>query len=665
MAEDYGRAEWREDAGAALAEAERRIAVAADTGADTLDFSDLTALTALPKGLGDLPSLRKLFAGYRRPDGAVTDYFGHQLTDIFVLDQAHNLTMLDLTSTGVTDLSVLSGLTALTELNLSHTGVTDLTALSGLTGLTALELIGTNVTDLSRLSGLTGLATLDLSATRVTDLSALSGFTGLATLYLSGTGMTDLSALANLTGLTALDLSGTRVTELSALSGLTELATLDLSHTRVTNLSALAGLTGLTELDLSHTRVTNLSTLAGLTGLTELDLSGTGVTELSALSGLIGLATLNLSATGVTDLSALSGLTGLTALHLSHTGVTDLSALSGLTGLTALDLSGTRVTDLSVLLRIPRFADETAEGLRNGGTPAANPQTNPHMSGLSNLPPKDCAIAVVRYLKGLPDQPTKIGQTPPTLAQSLAEASPIALTTRDGKLTAVNAGTPERLAPKELSIRLQALRVHLAALQEEAASKQLPAAIRQRFERYAVPLAEAEPTYLLLDGPMAVLKGGLRDKYTVEALDGGFVAGWRALVKMHSDLRPLLLPPDEPDDLPPLKPDTTAEMGQEIADQLVAIFDAPDARLAVDPSVIDAVKAAGEFFEAANLERSKKTTWIKRGVYVIGGLVSLIILGGAASDGLLQIGAWLTSSQGQYILTKLQPIFEFIKGLFV
>ena len=48
MAEDYGRAEWREETGAAQAEALRRMVLAADTGADTLDFSDLVAMTALP-----------------------------------------------------------------------------------------------------------------------------------------------------------------------------------------------------------------------------------------------------------------------------------------------------------------------------------------------------------------------------------------------------------------------------------------------------------------------------------------------------------------------------------------------------------------------------------------------------------------------------------------
>lgn len=391
----------------------RRIARAAETGADTLDFSDLTALTALPTGLVDVPSLRKLFAGRRPSDDKSTIFSNHQLADISVLDHAHNLTRLDLTNTGVTDLS----------------------ALSGLTGLTALHLCAMRVSDLSALAGLTGLAELDLSDTRVADLSTLSG----------------------------------------------------------------------------------------------------------------------------------------------------------LTGLTRLNLWGTRVSDLSGLLHIPKFAEGTAEGLQINYTPAADPITNPHLSALSKLPPKDCAIAVVRYLKGLtPDQPPPNGTATPTLA----EASPIGLTTRDGKLTAVNAGTPERLAPKELSIRLRALRDHLAALQDEAVSKQLPASIRTRFDLYAVPLAEAEPVFYLLDARMVSLKVGARNKYMTDGLDAMFVADWRLLVKMHGELKPLLLPPEEPDDLPALIPEATPKVGLTLADAAITAMESCDT---VDSSVIAAMGAIKEY----------------------------------------------------------------------
>ena len=67
--QDYGKPEWQEDEAAAMAEAVRRIRLAAQTGADTLDFCDLTAMEHLPEELAMVPGLKRLFAGWVRPDG--------------------------------------------------------------------------------------------------------------------------------------------------------------------------------------------------------------------------------------------------------------------------------------------------------------------------------------------------------------------------------------------------------------------------------------------------------------------------------------------------------------------------------------------------------------------------------------------------------------------
>ena len=182
MAEEYGRAEWRKDTGAAQAEAMRRVAVAAATGADTLDFSDLVAMTALPSGLSDLPLLRQLFAGVRRPVRGITDFSGHQLADISALDQAHNLTLLNLTRTDVTDLTALSGLTGLTTLNLSHTPVTDLSGLLQIprfadeTAL-GLRISGTPAADPKTNTPLSGLSNLPPKDCAIAVVRYLKGLT--------------------------------------------------------------------------------------------------------------------------------------------------------------------------------------------------------------------------------------------------------------------------------------------------------------------------------------------------------------------------------------------------------------------------------------------------------------------------------------------------------
>ena len=81
--------------GATQAEAQRRIAQAAETGADTRDFSDLAALTSLPEGIGDLQSLRKLFAGDRRPSGERIYFSEMALSDISVVSRLNELKTLD------------------------------------------------------------------------------------------------------------------------------------------------------------------------------------------------------------------------------------------------------------------------------------------------------------------------------------------------------------------------------------------------------------------------------------------------------------------------------------------------------------------------------------------------------------------------------------------
>jgi len=60
------------DAAAAHAEAVRRIKALIDEGGDTLDFSDLPALEALPREMVAADSLRRLFAGNRDAQGQGT-----------------------------------------------------------------------------------------------------------------------------------------------------------------------------------------------------------------------------------------------------------------------------------------------------------------------------------------------------------------------------------------------------------------------------------------------------------------------------------------------------------------------------------------------------------------------------------------------------------------
>lgn len=623
MAEEYGQPEWREDHEAALAEAQRRIAVAEIDGADTLDLADLGALRELPAALSNLTNLRRLFLGWRSAEGA--------------------------------------------WVGVSFKVITDISALSGLTGLTLLDLHYTLVDDLSPLAGMTNLTSLDLSDTHVSDLSILSSLTGLTTLRLSGVRAHDFSVLSDLTDLISLDLSSTALRDLSILSSLTKLTSLNLSATPVSDISVLSNLMELDSLNLSYTQISDLSALSGLSGLVSLNLSGAKFSDISALSILRGLNSLRLSSTKVNNISALSGLTNLTSLDLSNTRVSDFSVLTKLPGLSSLELRSTGMNDLSVLFALPAFAEERATFLQFQDTPAADPDVDRRLYMLSRLDGQRCAVETVQYLKGThPDfREPPGGAAPAPLAARLASASPVWIEERDGLLEAVNPGTPERPAPKELHIRVEALRAHVDQLLTEARGKQVPAALLVRLEHYQRPLALEEPTYLLLDGPMAFLRGGMQDRYVTEGLEAGFVAGWRQLVAMHDDLRPLLLPPEEDmPDLPDLLPDATAETGLDLADRAIDVLGSDAAAETIGQSVVEALRAAKEYFEVAKADEIRRPGLLRRGFRAVGGIVGLLVGGTGLAASAMTIQLWAATPQGQTIIALLRPIFDAILKMF-
>ena len=119
---------------------------------------------------------------------------------------------------------------------------------------------------------------------------------------------------------------------------------------------------------------------------------------------------------------------------------------------------------VTVMRELPVFEAEKAQLLQYDDTPAII--TDSRLDLLSRLPPKRCAVETVQYLKGThPDfRAPSNGAAPAPLAQRLAEASPVGLEIVDGALEATNPGAPERVAPRELAQRVDALRTHVAML---------------------------------------------------------------------------------------------------------------------------------------------------------------------------------------------------------
>ena len=525
---------------------------------------------------------------------------------------------------------------ALRRIGVARETAAEVLDLSDLTALTALP---------GEIAGLTAMRRL-FAGDRRADGNATPFF---------GRRLRDVSVLSVMTGLTSLDLRGTRVSDIAVLSGLAGLTSLGLRRTPVSDIAALSGLAGLISLDLSGTRVSDIAPLSGLVGLTSLGLSGTRVWNIAALSELAGLTSLDLSGTQVVNIAAVSGLAGLTSLYLSRTQVSHTAALSGLAGLTSLDLSGTRVSDLRVLLLIPPFAGGRARYLQFQKTPVADPHHDRRLHKLSLLDPQPCAVETVQYLKGThPDFQGGAGRRP--LAERLAASSPVGVVVEDGRLGVTNPGTPERVRPRELAQRVVALRVHVAALQDMAQGRQVPPWFARQVAGYAAGLVADEPTFILLDGPMAFLRGGAGDRYVTEALDGALVGGWRHLVVLHDDLRPHLMPPEEDDDLPPLTPEATPEAGIALADEAIAAAREAEGPGGTDKAVAEALVAMKDYFEVAKSDATRRPGLLRRGFKAFGGTLALMATGTAG----LTYAGWLATPQGQSFLAAIKPILEAI-----
>ena len=223
--QDYGKPEWQEDEAAAMAEALRRIHQAAETGADTLDFCDLAAMQRLPEELALVPGLKRLFAGWVRPDESTSEgILRPRLGDITALRHVTGLRALNLSGTQISDAAPLAGLTALTELDLPVTQIEDATPLARLAMLRVLDLSNTPIRDVDPLSGLTKLKMLNLSFTQVADVAPLAGLTMLTDVMLSHTQISDFTPLYGLRRLSAVGLMDTALPSVEFLLDLPEFA---------------------------------------------------------------------------------------------------------------------------------------------------------------------------------------------------------------------------------------------------------------------------------------------------------------------------------------------------------------------------------------------------------------------------------------------------------
>ena len=268
-----------------------------------------------------------------------------QIDGLTGLENAINLTQLNLNGNFIRELNPVSDLTKLTSLKLNDNSITAIDALRNLVKLTTLELSGNRIGTLTALNRLINLKTLDLSENRIKNLSPIAGLTALTNLNLTTNQITDVSSLANFRNLRTLRISENTITDIDILVGLARIVELDGT---LPSLVADPALRNVIRTHLSLTEAEQI-TIVDMENLTALELESIGITSLAGLEYAIALTTLNLSDNSITDITLLQGLSQLTTLTLNDNSITDITPLQNLTALTNLDLSNNSITDITPL----------------------------------------------------------------------------------------------------------------------------------------------------------------------------------------------------------------------------------------------------------------------------------------------------------------------------
>lgn len=245
--------------------------------------------------IGNLPALQSLTLS------------GCGLSSTVGLENARNLTYLDLSNNTVRNITALASMTKLQQLYLQHNALTDLSALSGLTGLTKLDVSYNSLSSLIPIEGLTALTWLDAGTNSIGDPEGVDTLGALTYLSLAYNSITDVSKLASCTALTELNVANNLLEDISTLSGLDKLQKLDFSYNQVDALPEFSKSCALVTIDGSHNKLDSLDRLGGLENLNNVYMDyNEDISSVDALADCPVLVLVNVYGTEVTDVSALT-----------------------------------------------------------------------------------------------------------------------------------------------------------------------------------------------------------------------------------------------------------------------------------------------------------------------------------------------------------------------
>lgn len=238
------------------------------------------------------------------------------------LEEAQNLTYLDMCDNSLRNITPLASLLNLEELNLSNNALNDLTALSGLKKLISLDVSKNSIPTLAPLSTAAGLEKLNVANNALTDLTGVAELSHLLNLNASNNAITTVSHLASNTQLAVLNIANNKIADITALSALKKLSNFNFSNNAVTALPtwqvdcALINITG------NNNQISSLAPLAGLTQLNNVYMDDNkAISDVEILKTCPVLIQVNVSRTGVTKASQTAALENMGVIvNYDHKG---------------------------------------------------------------------------------------------------------------------------------------------------------------------------------------------------------------------------------------------------------------------------------------------------------------------------------------------------------
>ena len=274
------------------------------------------------------------------------------IQDLTGLENAKNLTKLNLNINKIKDITPLTNLSQLTELSLGDNQITDLTPLSGILKLEELWIYNNKITDITPLNRLQELKRLGLRRNSISDLSPLTQMRQLKSLYLGECNISDISFLSELKHLTTLSLVKNNITDITPLTGMTMLRSLWIDNNQIKEISPLSDSIRLNILTMNNNSISDLTSFPALVSVYNISLSNNKITDISPLAGVSDLRRLSLNGNQIRDITTVAGLTDLMFLRLEDNTISNITPLENLKSLEYLHIKNNPIEDFAPIRRL-------------------------------------------------------------------------------------------------------------------------------------------------------------------------------------------------------------------------------------------------------------------------------------------------------------------------